>query len=485
MNRINLLIQNFLVYGLGSIISKIIPLIMLPIITSIMTDTQYYGINDMVNLVISFASAIAMMGMYDAMFRMFFEKEDNDYKKNICSSALFFVMLSSLIICGIMYIFRDYILKLIINDIEYNLLFFIIMFNIFLSGIQNIVAAPTRMENKRKIFLLTNTLSPIFSYIISISLLLRGQYVYALPLAAVSSSAIMVVVFYIINRKWFSINNISIAHMKTLAKIGIPLMPTFLSYWICSSFDRVMIKSMLGLNELGIYSVASRIAQISQFIYTAFAMGWQYFAFSTMNDKDQKKLTSNIANYLLGISIVATIAVTTLSKIIFSILAKGDYSNGFVILPYLFVSPLLLMIFQTISNQFLVVKKTYPVPLILIGAVIVNIVCNYFLIPIIGIEGASVATMLGYIVAVIVSYIVTVRKKLLDKEKRIGISLLVFIIYLVIWRAIAINNILISILVAIIFYAILFRIYVKEINLIKKRLLSISRNKDKIVSEGK
>lgn len=470
MSRTKLFIHNFLVYGLGSIISKIIPIIMLPIITSIMTDSKYYGVNDMVVLVVNFASAIAMMGMYDAMFRMFFEKEDDDYKKSICSSALFFVILSSLVICIVMYIFKNTILKLVIDDIGYNLLFFIIIFNTFLSGIQNIVSAPTRMENKRKIFLITNTIAPIFSYGISIPLLLNGQYVYALPLAAVTSSVIMVGVFYFINRKWFSIKNISFNHIKTLAKIGIPLMPTFLMYWVCSSFDRVMIKSMLNLNELGIYSVSSRIAQISQFIYTAFAMGWQYFAFSTMNDNDQKKMTSNIANYLLGISIVATIIVTTFSKIIFGILAKGDYSNGFVILPYLFVAPLLLMIFQIIGNQFIVVKKTYPVPIILTGAVIVNIVCNYFLIPIIGIEGASIATMLGYIVAVIVSYVVTTRKKLLHNEKRICLSLFIFIIYLIIWRTMAINNLILSIMISIIFYFILYRVYKQEIMLLVNRL---------------
>lgn len=480
MNRAKLFIENFLVYGLGSIVSKIVPLIMLPIITSIMTDTKYYGINDMVNLIISFAGAIAMMGMYDAMFRMFFEKKDDEYKKSICSSALFFVIFSSIVVCSIMYIFKDIILKLVIDDIEYNLLFFIIVFNTFLSGIQNIVSAPTRMENKRKIFLVTNTITPILSYAISIPLLLKGQYVYALPLAAVSSTSIMVGVFYFINRRWFSVNKISIIHMKTLAKIGLPLMPTFLMYWVCSSFDRVMIKSMLDLNELGVYSVASRIAQISQFIYTAFAMGWQYFAFSTMNDKDQKRLTSNVANYLLGISIVATIAITTFSKVIFGVLAKGSYSNGFIILPYLFISPLLLMIFQTIGNQFIVIKKTYPVPLILTGAVIMNIICNYLLIPIMGIEGAAVATMLGYTIALIVSYVVTTKNKLLYKEKGIYISLFIFITYLIIWRLIGVNNIVIAILIAIIFYVILLNVYKEEVRLIKDKVKNSYKSKKNI-----
>lgn len=472
MSRTKLFIHNFVVYGLGSIISKIIPLIMLPIITSIMTDTKYYGINDMINLVISFASAIAMMGMYDAMFRMFFEKEDDKYKKSICSTALFFVIVSSLVVCIIMFIFRKAILKSIINDIEYSLLFFIIIFNTFLTGIQNIVSAPTRMQNKRRVFLVTNTLTPVLSYAVSIPLLLKGMYVYALPLAAISSSLTMAIVFYYLNREWFSIKDISIEHLKSLIKIGVPLMPTFLMYWVCNSSDRIMIKSMLGLEELGIYSVASKIAQISQFIYTAFAMGWQYFAFSTMNDEDQKKLTANIANYLLVISLVATMAVTALSKVIFSILAKGDYSNGFTILPYLFIAPLFLMVFQTIGNQFIVVKRTYPIPMILLGSVIMNISFNYLLIPKMGIEGASIATMIGYMVAVIIAYVITVKIKLLEKENRILVSIIIFLIYLLVWRIFTVENIIRSIIITIPFLAVYSIIYKKELIMVIEKIKS-------------
>lgn len=463
MSRAKLFIHNFLVYGLGSVISKIIPLIMLPIVTSIMTDSKYYGINDMVNLIVSFAGSIAIMGMYDAMFRMFFEKEDDEYKKSICSTALFIVIVSSCVVCLVMYIFKENLLRLVIDDIQYNLLFFLIIFNTFLYGVQGIVSAPTRMENKRKIFLITNTVAPILSYLISIPLLLKGYYVYALPLAAFSSSFIMVGIFYFINKQWFSIKNISFEYLKVLVKIGVPLMPTFLMYWICNSFDRIMIKEMLDLNQLGVYSVASRIAQISQFIYTAFAMGWQYFAFSTMNDKDQKKLTTNIASYLLAISVVVSIGVTAFAKIIFYILAKGSYSDGFVLLPYLFISPLLLMIFQTISNQFIVIKKTYLIPLILVGAASINITCNYYLIPIWGIEGAAIATALGYLIAVLSCYFITLRKKMLVKEKRIILSLVLFVIYILLWRVLLAKSLLLSILLAIVVYGVLYFLYRKEI----------------------
>ena len=61
MNKLKLFIDNFLVYGLGGIISKLIPLIMVPIVTKIMPTTDYFGISDLSNTVVQFASAIAIL----------------------------------------------------------------------------------------------------------------------------------------------------------------------------------------------------------------------------------------------------------------------------------------------------------------------------------------------------------------------------------------------------------------------------------------
>ena len=67
MNKLKLFLENFLVYGLGGTISKVIPLIMVPVVTRLMPDTSYYGISDMATTLVSLCSSLAVMGMYDAM----------------------------------------------------------------------------------------------------------------------------------------------------------------------------------------------------------------------------------------------------------------------------------------------------------------------------------------------------------------------------------------------------------------------------------
>ena len=98
MEKFKLFLENFLVYGFGGIISRIVPFLMLPVVTRLMPDSTNYGISEMSNTIVSLASSLAIMGMYDAMYRMFFEKGDEEYKKDICSTALMFTTFTSLIV---------------------------------------------------------------------------------------------------------------------------------------------------------------------------------------------------------------------------------------------------------------------------------------------------------------------------------------------------------------------------------------------------
>lgn len=101
-NRTKLFLENFLVYGIGGTISKIIPMVMLPIITRLFPSSEYVGLNDLSTTFISFAAAIALCGMYDAMFRLFFDKDDLAYQKQICSTALAYVVITTLLISALL-----------------------------------------------------------------------------------------------------------------------------------------------------------------------------------------------------------------------------------------------------------------------------------------------------------------------------------------------------------------------------------------------
>lgn len=466
MGKLKLFIENFFVYGLGGIISKIIPLIMVPIITRLMPSSDYYGLSDLSNTVVSFASALAIMGMYDAMYRMFFEKDDEEYKKSICSTALIFTLFTSLLVFVFLVMLKEQIAQWFFSDRKYSYIVYISAMATFVGATNSIISAPTRMQNKRTIFLITNTLSPVISYAVSIPMLLAGYYTIALPLAAVISGVTMELAFAFLNHSWFGFKRFDFSLLKQLLVIAIPLLPNFLIYWVFNSCDKVMITNMVGIGAAGIYSVGSKLGNASQLIYTAFAGGWQYFAFSTMKDDNQVKSNSMIFEYLGVISFVSAAFICALSYQIFRILFTEEYLSGYIVAPYLFLAPLMQMLFQVAANQFLVVKKTWPNMFILSIGALANIAINYFIIPVLGIEGASLATLMGYVISDIVCVIVLCKMKLMVVEKKFVFVTFGMIVFFVIWRLFIPSNTILGLVLAIVFCvycAIVYRNDIKKI----------------------
>lgn len=433
MNKFKVFVNNILIYGFGSVISKIIPFIMLPIVTRLMPNTEYYGLNDLSTTIISVGQAIAVFGMYDAMFRLFFDKEEKEFQKQICSTALFCTMVTTVVVFFLMVVLQRRIAEVVFHDMGYSYLVSLSAFSVLVASTNNIVAAPTKIQNESKVFIVVNTLSPILSYSLVIPLLLCGHYTTALPLAHLVSALIIETVFIVRNKKWFSVKSIKLRQIAPLLKISVPLMPSFLIYWIYNSADRLMIQHFLGAGEVGIYGIGAKLGQISNLIYTAFTGGWLYFSYSTMKDEKQVENTSKIFEYLGIISFSISILVCGFSYIVFKVVFPEEYLPGYMVAPYLFLAPLLQMLFQVAGNQFIIMKKSWVSALILFGGAIFNVMANVILIPRIGIVGASIATLLGYFVADCVCIIILLRIKKILISRQFLVCILLTIIFLTIW----------------------------------------------------
>lgn len=428
-NKLKLFLENFLFYGGLSVLQKALPFITLPIITKMLSDTSSYGIADMFNLIISFGSAVAILGMYDAIFREFFEdKENTKYQKEVTSTGLNIVLVSSVAIMILILFFNKQLSFYLFNDIKYKKLIMLSGIGILISSLNSIIIAPTRMRNQRKVFFITGISFPLIGFLITYFCIKIGYTYEALIYGTVLMNLISLVTFFLLNHKDFSLKIFNKKAAKELFKIGLPLVPTFLIYWIFHSMDRIMINKMIGSSELGIYSVGSKVSSVSQLIYSAFAGGWSYFSFSTMRDEKQVKLISNTFEYLGIISFIAFIISKPFVSPIFNFFFTGDYIRGQEVFSYLFLSPLILMLFQTIGSQVIIIKKSYLSTLILFVGAVVNIILNYYLIKYFGIKGAAFSTLMSYIVSTSLLGYICLRKELLIVNKRFYIiSLLLFI----------------------------------------------------------
>lgn len=467
-SRAKLFLEGFLAYGAINALNKVVPLLMLPVVTRLLADTAEFGRFDMFNTLISFGSSFAILGMYDAMFREYFEEDNFEYKKKVTSTACSIVVISSVIVTTFLIVFNNFFSKVFLGNTQNGFLVIMAAIGVLFTANQSIIAAPTRIQNKRKTYVISGVSNAIIYYSLAIGLILLGLGYKGMIFANLIAALLILVFFLALNNSHFDFKLFDKDIAKELFRIGLPILPTFIIYWVFQSLDKIMITNMLDLSQVGIYSIGARVAAVSQFIYAAFAGGWQFFAFSTMKDTDQVELTSKVFEYLGIISCVAFLGATLFNNLIFQLVFEGDYVKGSIVFPYLFLSPLLLMLVRTAGNQFLIVKKSYLITLSLLFGVIANLALNYFLIQSYGIKGSALATLSGYFVATIAVVLMTVKMKLLYIRNRFILACIVTTITIV---KIFVNDDIFSHVFALSGIFIILALYIKDLKFIKNMIL--------------
>lgn len=463
MGKLRLFIDNFMIYGIGNIVSKIVPMLMIPVLTRIYPNSKYFGINDLSSTLISFAGAASLCGMYDAVFRLYFDSKELLYKKRICSTALFYVLFTT---CGMAFLllyFRKLVAIVVFGSEKYQIIVILTAAGLLSSNMNSLLSAPTRMENKRMVYLAVNIVSPLISYSIAMLLVLHQKYIIAMPLATVLSGLFIDIVYITLNKKWFSIKLFNWTTLKELLSLGIFLMPNFFIYWVYNSADRLMIGRILGNDYVGLYSVAAKMGGISNLLYTAFASGWLYFSYSVMNSKDNTQIKSDLYEYICAIVCMVTICFSFVIKPAWHILFPYEYQSACITSIYLFLAPMMLMLFQIIGNQFTVIKKSYMNLISLSIGAVINVVLNYFLIKKMEIEGAAIATISGYAINLLLAMLVLHRHKLLIISQRNLKCIFIFLIYMFVWRLL---NEKVYLFIGLVSVICIFMLYKKEINLI-------------------
>lgn len=479
MSRAKLFLENFFAYGLINVLNKIIPLLLLPVITRMLSDPSDFGVYDMYNLIIGFGSPLAMFGMYDAMFREYFEKDEMQYRYDVTSTANRIIMVTSVFVCLVLIMFNRQFSSLFFGTTIYGNIVIYSAIAIVISNKSSIIAAPTRIQNKIRIYVFSGLLSSLSYYALAILLIFLGYSYFGMIYAKIISSLLLLLFFWQLNKNFFALGRFDKNIAKELFKIGIPLVPTFLIYWIYNSMDRIMITNILGTAELGIYSVGAKVASVSTLIYAAFAGGWQHFAFSTMKDENQVALNSSVFEYLGVVSFTSLILIFPFIAPLFNTFFPSAYLGGAVVVPYLYLSPLLLMLFQVVGNQFLVTRKSYWSPITLSIGALANVLLNWLLIPLMGVEGAAIATLIGYLLSVVIVCCITGRFKLHKTSKRFLRMSAIIIIYLVTTRVFLCESIISQMFLSLLCILIYFYMYKKEMNLMYMKTKSLMYKKNK------
>jgi len=392
-NRKAYLMKNTAIFALSNFSSKIVMFFLVPLYTWKLSTSEY-GVADLLFTVCSFLYPLFTLNIVEAVFRFSMDKK-NDERKIIANGVI------CNIICMVLGLSVIPILKCMQNYSDYALIFYLFLITVAISQTS---LAFLKGQEKLKLFSIGNIVNVVCLAIASfLFLFVFNMSIYGYFLAYIVAN-ISTVVFCFIGGKikiTLSKGSFDKKLLKIMLKYSVVLIPTSFMWWIINSSDRVMIASFIGDSSNGIYAVSYKLPSLLTMLATIFNQAWVFSAINEKDSDDYEEYTNGIFTNMLLLLSLSSIIILGLLKTIFSFYVAPDYYAAWKYVPFLVFGFVFMTLATFISTSYNVHKDSKGFLFSGLSGAIANIILNFIFIPIFGIYGAALATMLSYVIVFI------------------------------------------------------------------------------------
>ncbi len=403
------------IYGLSSIIGRVLNYLLVPLYTRIFTDAEYGIVSELYALT-GFLMVLFIYRMETAFFRY---GTDPERREETFSTALWSVVGSSLVLSTLILVFS----KNITGWLDYapEMSSYVTIFGLILAfdTLAEIPLARLRLEGRPGRFAIVrltgiglNIGFNLFFLLLCPWLLKQGimtdfiekiyrpefgvGYIFLSNLIA-SAVVLLLLLPDLLRVKW----NFSPRTWRTMFVYAAPLILASLAGIVNEMIDRELLKHLLpgdtleNLAQIGIYSASYKLAMLMSLFTQAFRYAAEPFFFANAKHQDARKLYADVTKYFTIAGALAFLGVMLYLDIVKHFIGE-DFWAGLGVVPILLMANLFLGLYYNVSIWYKLTDQTMLGGWIAVGGAVITIALNVWWIPRIGYMGSAWATLICY-----------------------------------------------------------------------------------------
>ena len=338
---------------------------------------------------------IASFGLNEILVRELLQEKTQI--KELLSTA-FFIRVFGFLMMGCIIIFA---LQFTNDDKYTHLMITIITLSIFFQSF-NVIDCYFQSQVQSKYVVIVQFIQLLITSLIKIFLIINKATLIWFAIVFLIDQALLAILLVSIYRwkkEWFSVFSVRWKIAKQLFTNAWPLIFSGMMVSIYMKIDLIMIKEMLDAKAVGIYAAAVKLCEVLYFLPVV-VMSSLFPAVVEARKKDlivYRKQVYRIYEIMIGATAIVAIITTFLADWIVNILYGSIYQEAATILQ-IYIWAFVFVSLGVVSSKYLVAEnlEIYAMYRSILGAII-NITLNWYLIPIYGIKGAAIATLITQI----------------------------------------------------------------------------------------
>ncbi len=394
-------------YGSAGMLAALASIISFPILTRSLS-VEEYGLLGLITSSLTLYIAVGKLGVQHSVIRFYAQIRSGNigFSLRQLNSTVSIVFLVFASVTTTIWLFSGlYVLPNFLQSSEISSLFIVAAGVVFVrllgSGVMNFL----RAQQRSGVVAVAQILTRYLYLVLVVALLwfseVRPQYIIVCLLIAEIAGVAYAARCYGADFN-FRANEISGTLARALLVYGVPLMMLESLGLILRLSDRYLIEALLGVNALGMYSASYNLTQNIDFIVLATLVHAIKPIYMQLWEGEGVRATEEfLANGLrvflvLGFPFLALFSLAGPHLINF--LASPKYAPGAVIIPFVAFSFLLEGTVHFLGSGLYIQKNTKALLFWGIVATAINLVLNMITIPVYGIVGAAVVTIVSYAV---------------------------------------------------------------------------------------
>lgn len=383
MIKKNSLLYNTIVFGIGSLGTKAIQFLLIPIMTAFMRPNEF-GQVDYYNSFIMLLVPIVSFSIADGIVR-FGIQQTNQEKKNLISSIFAIVIFFSMVLLIIAATF------LYFGTALYAVLVLLLM----AQTVNQVILSLLKVKELNIIYALAGFVSAVLQMVTLVVVFEKYSHSAEVYFLTGSMTLILVNLLLLVIIKP-SIQKIDYSLIINILQYSIPLIPNVLLWWIMNFSDRFFIKHFLGFTSSGYYSLATKFPVLINTVMLIFLQAWQLELFKITDKKKLSQLINTASSFFNYFNYLLLAILVPLIPFVLTLLANSNYNSAKEFVPLLLMAGIYSNLSMFIGTNYLVSKNTNRLWMTAVIGAILNLILNLLLIPLMGINGASLATLISY-----------------------------------------------------------------------------------------
>jgi len=323
-------------------------------------------------------------------------------------TIFFIILFNGLFVSFILYMLSDYFALTFLNDLSVSPLFKIASFIVFVYAL-NLTAMSFFRTYRQINKYCTLTISQSFGELGLIAYFVLsefGLFGVLISLLIARTTFLLISLFIVIFQIGFRVPKFS--NIKAYLSFGLPLIPFGIFSWIINSGDRYVIGYFMGPASVGIYSAAYGLGNI----ISMFAAPIGFNLYPTISKLWEEEKTEEVKIYLkysvkyfLMLSIPSVLGLYILSKQILTSLTTAEFVSfsASIVILLVALGVTFYGVYSILVYIIMLAKKTKIIGILVGISAIINMSLNIFFVPMIGIVGAAIATLIAFCALTIVT----------------------------------------------------------------------------------